>query len=188
MTGPNKLPFDEPPVVGPQATRHIFTVTQLTAEIRTMMESTYPELWVEGEISNARLWKTGHLYFTLKDIGAQLNAVMFRSTVRYLRFKPENGQHVLARGRLSLYDPKGEYQMVCEYMEPRGLGALHAVDASLLFHKCRRECQLTFCRARHALLHEALYLRPVLAQLHEGIPPEHRVFETALDECELLRR
>ena len=86
-----------------------------------MLETTYREVWVEGEISNARVWKTGHLYFTLKDTSTQINAVMFRSTVRYLRFKPENGQFVLARGRVSVYDPKGEYQIVCEYLEPKGM-------------------------------------------------------------------
>ena len=89
MTEPTTLPFDEPPADRPRPTRRVFTVTELTATIRTMLESSFPEIWVEGEISNARLWKTGHLYFTLKDAGAQLQAVMFRSTVRHLRFKPE---------------------------------------------------------------------------------------------------
>ena len=81
-------------------------------------------MWVEGELSNCRLWNTGHLYFTLKDAGAQIKAVMFRSACRYLKFKPEDGLHVIARGRVSVYDPKGEYQLVCEHLEPEGLGAL----------------------------------------------------------------
>ena len=102
----------------------MFTVSELTAAVRMMLESNYSEIWVEGEISNARVWRTGHLYFTLKDAGAQLNAVMFRSSLRLLRFTAENGQQVVARGRLSVYDPKGEYQIVCEHMEPHGLGAL----------------------------------------------------------------
>ena len=100
----------------------MFTVSELTAAIREVLESSYPQVWVEGEISNTRLWNTGHLYFTLKDAGAQLKAVMFRSNVRYLRFKPENGQHVTARGRLGVYEPKGEYQIVCEHLEPLGPG------------------------------------------------------------------
>ncbi|SVD02274.1 uncharacterized protein METZ01_LOCUS355128, partial [marine metagenome] len=99
-------------------------VSEITAVVRTTLEMTYPEVFIEGEISNARVWKTGHLYFTLKDQGAQLNAVMFRSSLRSLQFKPENGQQVMARGRLSVYEPKGEYQIVCEHLEPQGLGAL----------------------------------------------------------------
>ena len=144
MTDSTQLPFDDPPAAAPQPNRRVLTVTALTAAIRTMLETTYREVWVEGEVSNARVWKTGHLYFTLKDAGAQLNAVMFRSTVRYLRFKPENGQHLVARGRLSVYDPKGEYQIVCEHLEPQGLGAL----------------QLAFEQLRERLAHEGL-LRPL---------------------------
>ena len=125
----------------PQPNRRIFTVTTLTSAIRTLLETTYREVWVEGEISNARVWKTGHLYFTLKDASAQINAVMFRSTLRYLRFTPENGQHVVARGRVSVYDPKGEYQIVCEHLEPQGLGAL----------------QLAFEQLRERLDHEGLF-------------------------------
>ncbi len=119
----------------------MLTITELTGAIRTMLESSYPQIWVEGEISNARLWKTGHLYFTLKDARAQIRAVMFRSTVNLLRFKPENGQHVVARGRVSVYDPKGEYQIVCEHLEPHGLGAL----------------QLAFEQLRERLAQEGLF-------------------------------
>src|SRR5262249_14893429 len=104
--------------------RTVYTVSELTAGIRELMETAYADVFVEGEISNCRLWNTGHLYFTLKDPAAQIKAVMFRSAVRTLRFKPEDGLHVVARGRLSVYDPKGEYQLVCERLEPHGLGAL----------------------------------------------------------------
>jgi exodeoxyribonuclease VII large subunit len=104
--------------------RRIFTVSELTAAVRELLEGEFPEIWVEGEISNGRLWNTGHFYFTLKDAGAQVRAVMFRSSARLLKFRPEDGLHVIARGRLSVYDPKGEYQIVCEHMEPHGLGAL----------------------------------------------------------------
>ena len=123
MTKRIELPFDEPEASrGPD--RHVWTVAALTAGVRVLLESKYAEIWIEGEISNARLWKSGHLYFTLKDASAQLNAVMFRSALRYLRFQPDNGQHVVARGRISVYEPKGEYQIVCEHLEPHGLGAL----------------------------------------------------------------
>jgi exodeoxyribonuclease VII large subunit len=125
------LPFEdepetpEPAPAAPAApTRRVFTVSELTSAVREVLEGTFPEIWVEGEISNGRVWNTGHLYFTLKDGGAQIRSVMFRSALRYLRFKPEDGLHVIARGRLSVYDPKGEYQLVCEHMEPHGLGAL----------------------------------------------------------------
>ena len=123
MTDSFELPFDQPsrPAAG---TRHVLTVSELTASVRGLLESTYAQVWVEGEISNACVWKTGHLYFTLKDGSAQLKGVMFRSALRYLRFRPGDGQHVIARGRVSVYEPKGEYQIVCEHMEPHGLGAL----------------------------------------------------------------
>src|SRR5215213_2971592 len=104
--------------------RVVLTVTDLTANIRNILETAYAEVWVEAEISNCRLWNTGHLYFTLKDPGAQIKAVMFKSDVRSLKFKPEDGLHVAVRGRISVYEPKGEYQLVCERMEPHGLGAL----------------------------------------------------------------
>lgn len=123
MSSPPRLPFGVPS--RPQGSaRNIVTVTALTSQIRTALESTYAEVWVEGELTNSRLWKTGHLYFTLRDEHAQLKAVMFRTAVRYLRFKPEDGLKVIARGRLTVYEPKGEYQLVCEHLQPQGVGAL----------------------------------------------------------------
>jgi exodeoxyribonuclease VII large subunit len=88
--------------------RRILTVSELTTAIRRQLEAGFGDLWIEGEISNCRLWNTGILYFTLKDDTAQLKALMFRTAARYLRFKPEDGLHVVARGRLGLYEPKGE--------------------------------------------------------------------------------
>jgi exodeoxyribonuclease VII large subunit len=133
------LPFEEPPsepeadpgrdpgsgIRNPIAVepRRVFSVSQLTDRIRTLLEERFFEIWVEGEISNCRMWNTGHMYFTLKDANAQIKAVMFRSAIRYLRFKPQDGLRVVARGRITVYDPKGEYQIVCEHLEPEGLGA-----------------------------------------------------------------
>ena len=130
MTNLFDLPFDEAdgaagPDAGParDAAPRVYTVTGLTAEIRLQLETTWAEVWVEGEVSNCRPWTTGHIYFSLKDAGAQLRAVMFKSAARALPFKLEDGQHVIARGRLNVYEPKGEYQIVCETIEPKGLGA-----------------------------------------------------------------
>lgn len=125
-----------PSTRGSSAGRTILSVSDLTASIRDLVETAYTDVWVEGEISNCRLWNTGHLYFTLKDPGAQLKAVMFRSQVRSLKFTPEDGLHVIVRGRLSVYDPKGEYQIVCEQLEPHGLGALQ-----LAFDQLKRRLQ-----------------------------------------------
>lgn len=123
MNSPPRLPFGAPSRRS-APTRNVLTVTALTTQIRSVLESTYAEVWVEGEVTNSRLWKTGHLYFTLRDDQAQLKAVMFRSAVRYLRFKPEDGLKVIARGRVTVYEAKGEYQIVCEHLQPQGVGAL----------------------------------------------------------------
>src|SRR3954462_8125521 len=127
MTDLFSLPFEEDKARAGGAVpaeRRIFSVSELTAAIRGVLETGFGDVWVEGELSNCRTWNTGHVYFTLKDGDAQIKAVMFRSAVRYLKFKPEDGMHVIVRGQLSVYQPKGEYQIVCEYLEPRGLGAL----------------------------------------------------------------
>jgi exodeoxyribonuclease VII large subunit len=108
----------------PALPRRILTVSQLTGQVRVLLEERFFEVWVEGEISNSRVWNTGHLYFTLKDASAQIRGFMFKSTLRTLKFAPQDGLRVVARGRLAVYEPKGEYQLVCEHLEPEGLGAL----------------------------------------------------------------
>jgi exodeoxyribonuclease VII large subunit len=133
---PVRAPAPPPPAEASAPKRHIFTVSELTSGIRALVESTFGEVWIEGEISNCKVWNTGHMYFTFKDGGAQIKAVMFRTAVRYLRFKPEDGLHVIARGRLSVYEPKGEYQIVCEHMQPHGLGALQ-----LAFDQLKKKLQ-----------------------------------------------
>ncbi|HEY7501645.1 MAG TPA: exodeoxyribonuclease VII large subunit [Vicinamibacterales bacterium] len=118
-------PFEDEPQsdLAPRA-RRVVTVSELTASIRGLLESSFGDLWVEGEISNCRVWNTGHMYFTLKDGASQIRGVMYRSAVRYLKFKVEDGLHVIARGRLAIYEPKGEYQLLCDHLQPHGLGAL----------------------------------------------------------------
>src|ERR1700738_5630242 len=107
----------------PSPTRVIYTVTELTVRVRDLLEQEFFEVWVEGELSNCRVWNTGHLYFTLKDGASQIRSVIFRSALRYLKFKPADGLRVVARGRVSVYEPKGEYQLVCEHLEAHRLGA-----------------------------------------------------------------
>src|SRR5438093_3084804 len=119
--GPDEAP---PPAQPAPAARRALTVTELTIRLRDVLEGEFFEVWVEGELSNCRIWNTGHLYFTLKDASSQLRGLMFRSALRYLKFKPADGLRVVARGKISVYEPKGEYQLVCEHLEPHGLGAL----------------------------------------------------------------
>jgi exodeoxyribonuclease VII large subunit len=102
----------------------ILTVTQVTREIKELLEEAFTAVWVEGEISNFRVVQSGHAYFTLKDVRSQLRTVMFRSSLRQLPFTPESGMYVIARGRLTVYEPRGDYQLVAEVLEPKGVGAL----------------------------------------------------------------
>ena len=103
---------------------HILTVTQLTSQIKNLLEGTFPDVWVEGEISNLSIPQSGHAYFTLKDELSQVRAVLFRSSQRFLKFTLQHGIQVICRGRVSLYEPRGEYQLVVDYVEPKGIGAL----------------------------------------------------------------
>ncbi|MHB8652978.1 MAG: exodeoxyribonuclease VII large subunit [Terriglobia bacterium] len=104
--------------------RKILSVSELTQQVKGLFEKNFAEVWVQGEVSNFRPAGSGHLYFTLKDATAQLRAVCFRNQARYLKFKPQDGISVIARGRLSVYEARGEYQLYVELLEPAGLGAL----------------------------------------------------------------
>ena len=108
----------------PWAERRIFSVTKLTQKIKGLLEDSYPFVWVAGEISNFHRPVSGHYYFNLKDPGAQINAVMFRAQNLNLKFRPEDGMAVVAMGRLNVYEPKGIYQIIIEYLEPEGIGVL----------------------------------------------------------------
>jgi exodeoxyribonuclease VII large subunit len=112
-------------------TRRIWRVADLVSAVRTTVERGYTDVWVEGEISNFRPSESGHLYFTLKDGDAQLRIVMFRSQARLLRFRPEGGMQVIARGRVTIYDARGELQLSAEFLEPVGAGALQVAFEQL---------------------------------------------------------
>jgi exodeoxyribonuclease VII large subunit len=104
--------------------RNVLTVSELSEKLRQTLEEKFPTVWVEGEISNFKVYGSGHVYFTLKDAGAQIRAVLFRSRTRRIRFEPKDGLHVMAFGSIEVYAQRGEYQLVVELLEPRGLGAL----------------------------------------------------------------
>jgi exodeoxyribonuclease VII large subunit len=109
--------------VGPNA-RRLLTVSELTALVRERLEAEFPDFWLEGELSNLRAPGSGHLYFTLKDRSAQVRAVLFRGVGQRLRFVLKEGLQVIVRGRLGVYEPRGEYQVIVEHLEPKGVGAL----------------------------------------------------------------
>ncbi len=104
--------------------RRVFTVSELNAAVRAVIEREFTDVWVAGEISGLKLATSGHYYFILKDKDAQVRCVAYRSAARFWKFKPRDGLAVLARGRVDLYEPRGEYQLQVEMLEPQGLGAL----------------------------------------------------------------
>jgi exodeoxyribonuclease VII large subunit len=104
--------------------RRVYTVSTLTAEVKAVLEDSFPAIWVEGEISNFKHHTSGHMYFTLKDAQAQIRGVMFRGHNRLLRFQPTDGLAVLVCGAVTVYERRGEYQITAEFMEPKGVGAL----------------------------------------------------------------
>lgn len=120
---------------------NILTVTDITRQIKGVLELGFPNVLVQGEISNFKLHTSGHLYFTLKDEGAQLSAVMWRSRANQLLFKPTDGMNVIARGNISVYEPRGSYQLDCLQIQPLGIG----------------ELQQAFERLKKKLLEEGLF-------------------------------
>lgn len=129
----------------------ILTVSRLTSLLRGVLEENFEHVWVEGEMSNVALPASGHLYFTLKDSTAQLRCVMFRASARALKFKPGDGMGMIVRGRISVYDQRGEYQLIVEYLEPQGVGPL----------------QLAFIQLKEKLAKEGLF-----AEAHKKAIPK----------------
>jgi exodeoxyribonuclease VII large subunit len=104
--------------------QHVYEVSELNSKIKELLEEAFPFIWISGEISNLRIPASGHCYFTLKDRRSQIGAVVFRTQVRALKFRPEDGMSIVGLGRISVYEPRGAYQVIFEYMEPKGVGAL----------------------------------------------------------------
>ncbi len=125
--------------------RRVWTVSALVSAVRSHIEREYSDCWVEGEISNLRSPDSGHMYFTLKEESAQIRVVMFRSSAKLLRFRPENGLRVTVRGRITVYEDRGELQISAEFMEPSGAGALQLAFEQL---KARLEAEGLFDPAR----------------------------------------
>jgi exodeoxyribonuclease VII large subunit len=119
-----------------QPQRRVWKVSELTERIGALLEDSFPDLWIEGEVSNFRPAQSGHLYFTLKDARAQIRCVCFRDQARLLKFRPEDGLHITARGSLGVYQVRGEYQMYVTHIEPVGAGALQVA-----FEQLKRKLQ-----------------------------------------------
>jgi len=142
------------PVDQPAPPRHILTPSALNRLVRDLLEDALPLVWIEGELSNVARPASGHLYFTLKDSGAQVRCAMFRPKTGWLSFRPADGMQVLARARVGLYEPRGEFQLVVEHMEPAGEGALRRefdrlkaqLDAEGLFDPARKRPLPRFAR------------------------------------------
>ena len=181
-------PDEERPEPPRRAPRRILTVSQLNAAIRGLIEGELGDIWIEGEISNCRVWNTGHMYFTLKDGQSQVKAVMFRMPLSYLRFKPQDGLRVIARGGVSLYEPKGEYQVICEHLEPHGLGALQLafeqlkkkLDAEGLFSRDRKRPLPSLPRKIGIVTSlEGAAIRDIIKVLRRRYPKAHLVIRPA---------
>ena len=161
--------------------RRIWRVGDLVAAVRTHIEREYGDTWVEGEISNFRAQDSGHLYFTLKDANAQIRIVMFRSQARLLRFRPEAGMQVVVRGRVTIYEDRGELQISAEYLEPKGAGALQVAFEQL---KAKLEAEGLFDSARKKPIPSlprriGLVTSPQAAALRDILQVLHRRDHTA---------
>ncbi|HLB05894.1 MAG TPA: exodeoxyribonuclease VII large subunit [Thermodesulfobacteriota bacterium] len=129
-----------------QQKRPVLTVSQLTSMVKGTLEENFALVWVEGEVSNLRTPSSGHIYFTLKDENSQIRVVMFRGQGRFLKFRPEDGLHIILRGNITVYEARGEYQILADYIEPVGAGALQLAFEQLkeklakegLFDKARK--------------------------------------------------
>lgn len=111
--------------------RNVLSVSEITAQIKWQIESQFSSIWIQGEISNFKHHSSGHMYFTVKDDSAELRCVMFRGYNQMIHFKPENGMEVLMHGKITVYEPRGQYQLMVQNMEPAGIGTLYLAFEAL---------------------------------------------------------
>jgi exodeoxyribonuclease VII large subunit len=165
-----------------ESSRRILTISQLTSLVRISLESQFSDLWIEGEVSNFRAPASGHLYFALKDETSQVRAVLFRSGASRLRCSLHDGLLVVVRGRLSVYEPRGEYQLILEYVEPKGFGALQLAFEQLkarlaregLFDQSRKRPLPAFPRRVGVVTSPSgAAIRDILSVLHRRCPILH---------------
>lgn len=148
---------------------HVLTIEELNLSIKQLLEGQFGLIWVRGEISNFKAHTSGHFYFSLKDPKSQISAVMFRGHNSRLRFKPTDGMEVIIRGRISVYEPRGNYQILCEMMEPVGAGALQKAFEQL---KAKLKSEGLFEAARkrpipHMPRHVAIVTSPTGAAIRD---------------------
>lgn len=162
--------------------RQVLTVSELTSLVRTSIESAFPDLWLEGEISNLRMPGSGHVYCTLKDESSQIRAVLFRSSALRVRFTLQEGMQVIVRGRLTVYEPRGEYQIVLDAVEPKGIGALQLafdqlkerLGAEGLFDQSRKKILPAFPRTVGVITSlTGAAIRDILSVLQRRWPTLH---------------
>ncbi len=164
------------------ADRKIYTVTEITRNIQALLEGQFPEVWIEGEITNLTLSAKGHTYFSLKDENALLKCALFLSSSRAIKFQLENGLKVLCYGQISTYPPRGEYQLIVEAMEPQGLGALQLAFEQLkkklakegLF-EAKHKKPIPFLPERIGVVtsRTGKAIRDILKVIHERFPESH---------------
>lgn len=195
--------------------RDVYSISRLNAEARAVLDGSFPLLWVEGEISNLVAARSGHLYFSLKDAHAQVRCALFRGKRQLLRFNPANGDLVLARVRVSFYEPRGEFQLTIESLEPAGAGDAQRafeelkrrLDAEGLFDSTRKRTLPTHPRrigvitspsgaAIRDVLHVlrrrapqiAVTIIPALVQGRDAAADLHAALQTAIarNDCDVL--
>ncbi len=170
------------------AERKIHTVSELNARVRSAIEAGLTSVWVEGEISNLRIYQSGHAYFTLKDKSSQVRGVMWKGRVALLRFTPKDGDQVVVRGRVSVYEPRGEYQVVADSMEPAGLGALQAAfeqlkkkleDEGLFDKKHKKPIPLIAWTVGIVTSPKGAVIRDMIRTIYRRFPGIHIIFAPA---------
>ena len=159
----------------------LLTVSELTRQIRSHVEHQFPSVWVEGEISNLRCPSSGHQYLTLKDQGSQIRAVLFRSQAQRLKFALQDGLEVMVQGRLTVYEPRGDYQLLLEAVEPKGIGELQLAFMQL---KAKLEAEGIFQETRKQSLpyfpeRIGVVTSPVGAAIHDMLTIMHRRWSLA---------